>query len=152
MTGSDPHFFGGEHEFIARVTPSIILMLGIFFGGPVTGNAQPTDWVFTKIADTNTLIPGDTRTFVEFGAPQISNGAVSFSGSPEPTSASGFLGIYTTLGGTLRLVVDRNSLVPNMDQTFSGFEQVIDLSGRNIVFRDIGSALVFTLCLAMFCA
>ena len=64
---------------------------------------------FTKVVDTNTPIPGGTGNFTQLGnRPSIDGNDVAFT-----ASGSGQNGIYTFIDGSLALVVDRNSQVPD---------------------------------------
>ena len=93
-----------------------------------------TGGVFESIADTvNTIIPGTTSTiFDSLSEPSIDNGAAVFGGS----DASGNEGIYTDLGGTLRVVADESTTVPGRFETFVGFDlNDTSIEGSTIIFE-----------------
>jgi PEP-CTERM motif len=74
-------FFGVDSLFRPGIYTAVI-------GGPVT-----------RVADTNTPIPGDTGTFENFGSFSLSDGNVAFNdGSPRPA-------IYGNVEGTLARVI-----------------------------------------------
>jgi hypothetical protein len=73
--------------------------------GIFAGVYTSVDGKLTSVADINTPIPEGPGTFVGFGNATISGDAVAFLGY----GANGFQGVYTTLGGELKSVVDSNS-------------------------------------------
>lgn len=67
------------------------------------------------IADSATAIPGGTGSFTGFGASvALDDGAVTFTGS----GASNQFGIYTTLGGTLSVVIDQTATLDGKELDF----------------------------------
>ena len=92
-------------ETRANVLPKAVIAGAILAGiafAPSASNAQGVgDFSFSRIADANTPVPGDTGTFNRFGIPWISSGNVVFSGGPGPSDEQS-TGVYTNLGGTLR--------------------------------------------------
>lgn len=75
--------------------------------------------VLDVVADLSTPLPGGTGTFSAFGNPWIYHGMVVFWGAG---SQEGEEGIYTTAGGTLRVVADTTTPVPNGGGNFTGFD------------------------------
>ena len=93
-----------------------------------------TGGVFESITDTiDSVIPGTTSTiFDSLSEPSIDNGIVAFGGN----DANGNQGIYTNLGGTLRVIADESTNVPGEDFTFTGFDPSdTSIEGNNIVFE-----------------
>ena len=93
-----------------------------------------TGGVFESITDTiDSVIPGTTSTiFDSLSEPSIDNGIVAFGGN----DTNGNQGIYTNLGGTLRVVADESTNVPGEDFTFTGFDPSdTSIEGNNIVFE-----------------
>jgi dienelactone hydrolase len=93
------------------------------------------NWVFAKIADTNTYIPGGTGNFTDVGSPSINdNGNVVFWGVGDDHK-----GIYTYLGSTLGVVADTNTFIPQGGtERFTRFgSPVIDDVG-NVAFWTAG--------------
>ena len=86
-------------------------------------------FTFTKIADTNTLIPNGSGTFTGFGNElALDGGNVAFRGN----GSGGQEGIYTDIGGLTR-VADLNTLIPNGTGTFNNFLNPA-LDGGNVAF------------------
>lgn len=71
------------------------------------GKAEAATFSFTKIADTNTPIPGGTGNFTGFGVPSLDRGDVAFLGNG--ASSYNPRGIYTNVGGSLNVVADVNT-------------------------------------------
>ncbi|MCC6968623.1 MAG: hypothetical protein IT434_00215 [Phycisphaerales bacterium] len=74
--------------------------------------AQP--WSFTKIVDTDTMVPGGTGTYTGFDAISIDSGRVGFIGS----DSSFYFGVYDSLGGAPRKIADRFTDLPNANEKF----------------------------------
>lgn len=86
------------------------------------------------MADQNTLIPGGTGTFSSFTTRvEFDNGNLLFTGS----GSQGQQGLYTTLGGTLRVVADLNTPIPSGIGSFVSVEQG-SIDGANIAFGGAG--------------
>ena len=69
-----------------------------------------TSFKFTKIADTSTIIPGDTAPFAEFrGHPAIDGMTVIFNGDAGGSPIGGTGGIYSGSGGPLSLIANTNT-------------------------------------------
>src|SRR5262245_42204208 len=79
--------------------------------------AQP--WSFTRVADTNTTVPGTSVRFQSFEVPSIDGATVGFVGSNNTTGAAG---VYTGSGGALSVVADRQTISPG-GRPFVGFGQ-----------------------------
>jgi hypothetical protein len=83
------------------------------------------DFVFTKIADTNTPIPGGTGNFGEFVdgfsiGPALSDGKVAFVASTPFVITQ--IGVYTAnIGGAVGVVADTNTPIPGGTGNFTGF-------------------------------
>lgn len=88
----------GENTVRMRLGPIISMMVvGLLLSLPHTGQALP--FTFTKIADTNTSIPGGTGNFTLFGAPSLETGTVTFT----DFGPSGQTGFYSSpIGGPLQ--------------------------------------------------
>ena len=108
-----------------------LIMMGLLLS--LTHSGQATPFTFTKVADTNTPVPGGIDNFTLFGTPSLDNGIVTFMGYDFPGGA----GRYTSVDGSLQSVPDTNS------PTFGGNEAVlgVDSSGRQAIYTDIGGSL-----------
>ncbi|MFM9994270.1 MAG: hypothetical protein ACKVU4_00555 [Phycisphaerales bacterium] len=82
-----------------------------------SAEAQP--WSYTRIADSNTLIPGTSSTFDTFNLPSIRGNVVGFAGFLDGLSEAG---VYTGSGGALTVVADRHTPGPG-GPNFIGFFQ-----------------------------
>ncbi len=83
--------------------------------------ASTTDFTFTKIADTNTPVPGGTGTFSLFADARTLDGdAVAFYAFDSASRA----GIYIFQDGLLDILVDENTIIPGSSDTFTGFFDV----------------------------
>jgi len=83
------------------------------------------------VADTNTVIPGSTENFAQFGYPSLDNGIVAFSGNGINFLPSG---IYTNTGGSLNVVVDSNTAIPGGTGNFRDFA-FVSLDNGNVAFK-----------------
>ncbi|WP_013334323.1 hypothetical protein [Gloeothece verrucosa] len=101
---------------------------------------------FTKIADTNTSIPGTNENFSSFGAGSavLDDNTVAFIGSGNNSH-----GIYiSTSSQLLEPVVDTNTVIPYQTNKFTGFGLgflsqgynvgALGLSGNKVVFNGYG--------------
>src|SRR5688572_29028313 len=70
---------------------------------------------YTRIADTSTTIPGTAFTFNAFAAPAIDNGTVGFAGYGNSS------GVYRGSGGSLEVVADTTTSIPQGSGTFTTF-------------------------------
>lgn len=93
--------------------------------------------VVSAAVDNSDAIPGGVGNFTGFTSHYESIGGADL--AFEATGPSGQRGIYTVIGGTLGLVADRNTPIPNgLGQNFSAFSFIIDLGSKNITFRGSG--------------
>ena len=90
------------------------------------------DGAFNVVMDLSTPIPGDTETFTLFGAATLDGGNVVFLGGKN----ADLTGVYTDLGGTLRVVADKNTSVPRGTGKFTDFffGPVAAIDNGNIAF------------------
>jgi hypothetical protein len=93
------------------------------------GQAQTAS--FTKVADTDTPVPGSTGTIGRFGNPSISDGHVAVLGGRSGGSA---LGIYSYAGGSLNVVADESTPIPGGSGNFGGFNDP-SIGDGNVAFR-----------------
>jgi hypothetical protein len=95
--------------------------------------ATASEWVFTKIVDTATEIPGSLETFNNFTRPSFDGESVAFRGVG-PTQ----FGVYTNAGGALRVVADKNTMVPNGTGNFLSFSLDTSLDSGAVGFEGFG--------------
>jgi hypothetical protein len=88
------------------------------------------DGTLGALADTTTAIPGGTGTFTDFLQPFISGGEVTFEGH----GSSFQEGIYTNVGGMLRVVANQATGVPGGTGTFPKFFGLPDVDDGEIAF------------------
>lgn len=108
---------------------------------PSAASAAP--FSFTKIADTNSLIPNGTGTFEGLREGAVHDGQVAFFGF----GSSGQLGVYKSSGGTLSRVADANTGIPGGSGNFSGFSVHVDIYGGTVAFQGnqgFGQAGIYT--------
>jgi hypothetical protein len=99
-------------------------------------NAALIDSVtFTKIADTDTAVPGGTGNFTGFFNPSISNGTVTFYGA---NSSGGRSGIYIG-NGTLGVVADLTTAIPGGTGNFTSFGTAPSIFNGSVAFFGRGS-------------
>ena len=101
------------------------MVLGVLLSLPHSGQATP--FTFTKIADTNTSIPGGTGNFTLFEVPSLDDGIVEFTGF----DSHGQTGFYTDAGGLLNMAPSPTS---GADSAFLG----VDVSGRPAIYTNVG--------------
>ena len=88
------------------------------------------------IADTNTVLPGASRTVTTFAlgagaSPDISGENIVFGASWQFEG----VGIYAYINGEIRVIADTNTPVPGGAGTFPGFRLGnVSISGENVVF------------------
>jgi hypothetical protein len=110
----------------------VILVLGLCFFLPARGHAAP---VFTKVADTSTVMPGGSGTFTALGTPSISQGAVAFYGYRDLNNT----GIYSTVGGSLGVIADETTQIPFFGpEKFRSFGTRPSISEGAVSFRGSG--------------
>jgi hypothetical protein len=92
------------------------------------------------VADTNTPVPGEpvpgaTGKFIDFGVPSLDGGNVAFIGFDFKDNGSGVgqEGIYTNIGGSLKVVADTNTPIPRGTGKFRYFSQPL-LDSGNVAF------------------
>jgi hypothetical protein len=98
-----------------------------------TANADGTG--LAAVADTNTLIPGGSTAFRQFGNPAVSGPTVAFEGRNISSD-----GVYTAPvgGGSLARVADRSTAIPGGSGTFQDFGDPA-ISGSVLAFTGTGS-------------
>src|ERR1051325_1168718 len=88
--------------------------------------AQPIS--FSRVADTSTIIPGQTQHFLDFSSlygPAYRNGTVAFTGY-----GSGVVqGIYGRTGASLSTIVDWTTTVPGTSSSFTNLSQPVSQDG-----------------------
>lgn len=99
--------------------------------GVYTGNGS----TLTRIADTNTPVPGGTGSFSSFMYPVVTSDGVSFIGLWEGSQS----GLYTTIGGGLRMVADSQTTYPGS----MGFYSFRDVTPITAQLAGSGSRLAF---------
>jgi len=94
------------------------------------------DGVPNFIASRNTFIPGGSGAFSSFGDNlALDNGSVAFAGFGfDPIYQAG---IYTNLGGSLKVVANRNTVIPGSTSNFETFGDPA-LSNEFVAFRGFG--------------
>ncbi len=113
--------------------PTVWLAItALLFSLPHSGDAAFT---FTKIADTNTPIPGGVGNFTSFGSwPSIDGVNVAFRGF----GSSGQQGIYTRTNASLTKVADTNTPIPGGRRNFTFFYEP-SLDSGNVAFVGYGT-------------
>ncbi len=86
------------------------------------------------VADTNTVIPGGSETFLSFGDPSLDGGKVAFRGIGRRMSV---VGIYTNING-LQVVADTHTAIPGGSGKFFAFDEP-SLDGGKVAFRGFGT-------------
>jgi hypothetical protein len=89
---------------------------------------------YRKIADTTTLIPSGTGTFISFTDAAYDGQNVLLLAN----GASGQAGVYLWNGSTLTALADVGSTIPNGGGTFTGFSR-ISIDAGNVAFVATGS-------------
>jgi hypothetical protein len=90
-------------------------------------------FIFEKIVDTETTVPGGSERFLGFGAPSLDDGGhLVFCA----LAASGGSGLYTNVGGKLQVVADASVPIPGQETTFAhGFRSYgASIDDGNIAF------------------
>ncbi len=130
MRNSSRHQFSRRLRLLGCFLPGLAgsLLLGL----PAASEA---DFIFTKIVDTNSAIPGGTGNFTGFSdLPAISGSTVAFFGG----GSSGQGGIYTGTGGALTTIADKNTAIPGGTGNFLDFGFPA-ISGSTVAFFGGGS-------------
>ena len=129
---------GGSGNFACLLTPAISNTKVVFWGSGFqppffcrpSGIYLFDGTALTKVADTNTAIPGGSGNFTEFElAPLISGSNVVFSARGSGDQR----GIYLFDGSAIRAVADRNMAIPGGAGTFETFGPPV-ISGSNVAF------------------
>jgi len=146
---------GGSLEIIADITTpeprSGIATFEVFGDPALDGNGvafhsfAPTfGGIYTRIggnlafvADNQTPVPGGTGTFLNFSDPTFNSGNTAFWGSGFDLQQ----GIYSNLGGSLDVVVDKTTVAPNADGAVFDALGVPHLDGSSIIFRGMTAPL-----------
>jgi hypothetical protein len=100
---------------------------------PTCGQGGPL-YVFTKVADTDTPVPGGVNTFGSFSPPSVSGSRVAFTA----VDSAGSAGIYTWQGGVFRVVADATTGIPDSTETFTTFGPP-SISGQRVAFVGTGA-------------
>ena len=120
---------GGSENFTYFGVNPVISEGNVAFQGG--GASQVGVYLFngttlSKVADSNTPIPGGTENFFGFGGVVVSSGNVAFWGA-----GSGQHGIYLFNSIFLRKVADRNTPIPGGSGNFDGLSYPV-ISGGNV--------------------
>src|SRR5262249_20594926 len=99
---------------------------------PTCGQGGPL-YVFTKVADTDTPVPGGVNTFGSFSPPSVSGSRVAFTA----VDSAGSAGVYTWQGGVFRVVADATTGIPDSTETFTTFGPP-SISGQRVAFVGTG--------------
>jgi hypothetical protein len=111
----------------------------VSFGNPGIFVADPDGHIVQTVATDTTMAPGGSVNFTTFGSAPIDlgQGSVLFEGRSGVTD-----GLYTTLGGALRLVASTNTPIPGGQGNFMPFDTTTTefaLSSAGVVFTGMGS-------------
>jgi len=114
MSGQNARIFHSRHR---RVSAAIVLV-----GWLTAGAAAATEFQFTKIADSDTSMPGTGGSFGRLYQPAIDGDVVAFRGA-DGTAFDSLKGLYTAAasGGALTVVADFATPVPG---TMDGFYSI----------------------------
>ena len=123
----------GWTRYASGVCVGVLAMLG---GG--AESVEAGSFLFEKIVDSNTAVPGGQEDFSGFGTMVVHGAEVAFGGS-ESVRADGSRnqGIYSTTGGGSGLValVDLQTPVPGGEGRFGEFESRFTVNGSTVVFE-----------------
>jgi hypothetical protein len=117
----------------AAIDGNTVLLNGIGAGGQYGAYMATIGGSLSTVADTNTAIPGGTGNFSTVAGTTISGNTVTFFGSGSGSQS----GIYTSTGGTLDNIVDKNTLIPDGTGHFTGFIGYTS-SGSTVAFGASG--------------
>ena len=93
------------------------------------------DGTLDVVADLNTFIPGGSGAFTRFRGLSFSSGEVAFLADNFGSGLPLQIGIYSTIGGMLDVIADRNTPTPPGGVfNFSGFGEVPSIDGGEVVF------------------
>ena len=98
---------------------SLVFPLALSFWLSGTAPTAHAAYTFTKVADTDTPIPGGIGNFAFFqgNGPALDQGVVVFIGFDSDRQT----GVYQWVDGALSVVADTNTIVPGKSETFGGF-------------------------------
>lgn len=102
--------------------------------------SAPANPTFTKLADSDTPLPGGVGTFTFFGRPALHGKNVAFAGQALFGSIIKPIGIYKWVEGTLIRVADRDTSIPGGTGTFDDFSSSVSISGGTVAFQGSDSA------------
>jgi len=122
---------GGDVVFTATVPVGPFKYPAIF---KTTGGVEGT---LERVVDTGTTVPGSAEPFGAVANPALSGGNVVFWGRTASTLRDG---VYTTIGGSLRVVADHDTPVPGGTGNFVGFASNAGLSiaSERVAFLGFG--------------
>lgn len=109
-----------------------ILISALFVFAPSLAEAGTRS--FTKVADTDTTIPGGAGSFTTFDVPSLDGGYVAFKGQGSDSQD----GVYTYIGTSLAKVADTSTAIPSGSGNFTDF-YALSLYGGNVAFNGVGS-------------
>ena len=97
-------------------------------------------FIFTRIADTSTTIPGDSIDFTRFGQPSLDDGNVSFFATAEELDGTALQkGIYEDNDGTLGVVADLDTPVAMGGGEFFAFNSILSSEQSNLAILAAGN-------------
>jgi hypothetical protein len=105
--------------------PLVVILLVAF---AARTQANP---VLIKIADSGTPVPGGGAAYQFVQAPALDGRDVAFANRALPT---GTIGLYAYIDGTLRVVADQSTPIPNGTGTFSTFRNQVSISNGVLAF------------------
>jgi hypothetical protein len=126
-----------------RALLSSTLFWTLAWVGPGSGTASALSISIVEVADTSTAIPGGSGSFTSFGRnPSLHAGVVAFRGEGDPPTPleAPQQGIYSTVGGTLGVVADQSTAIPNGVGSFETFTFKPSVDGNAVAWNGDGSA------------
>ena len=97
--------------------------------------ALSVEWVFEKVVDTDTLVPGKEVTFLAFTLwPSLDEGNVVFCASYHDSGGTLRSGIYAHVNGALKCVVDEETRLPGSSDVFLSFDMWPSMDGTSVAF------------------
>lgn len=126
-----------------RLLPMAVVFALALLADPVS--ADPPAFTFTKIADKDTPIPGGTGFFTGFSSgtginnkiPTIDGKTVAFMNTGTFSQAGIYVGESLGDGNSLRMVVNKETPIPDANGTFKDFFAV-SIAGEHLAFRGTG--------------
>lgn len=95
----------------------------------INASAYAADYTFTKIFDTNDIIPGRSDTFTRFDTPSLDGRDIAFAGERN----SDYSGALTYINGRFNVVADSTMPIPGGVGNFDTLEIPI-IDNGNVVF------------------